>query len=1019
MLKQLYNINRKEIELKSKYAVFSGLILLGAHHQASSNSHIDLKAQQHNQRISACATSFELLWQRVNSAEKKLVEKQLKSLCPELAFPTSDKTPVKKNSFWQLNGDTNAPKLVYLDIQPKVIDVTNAQQNVEVTVHFEEETDINYLSFWFKNDDLQQYGKSEGAYGDDIYKDPEDGLFKTTFTYTFTPENAPGTYSISSVLGLADTLNNRTYDYDGWEKLEALGFLPHLEVLNDNDVDITPPTIKRIEIDKRQIAATERPAQVTAKIVVQDESGMRSGGSSFWLRSTPNYVSAESGAEWLPIIEPNSFQKELFFNIDSGTVSGVYALASVLSLADGLGNYTSRYDDGESMYKEGFYTFLSILPESEMEQTDNSIVLKETFISEDSVTYKMVIDAEQSVEHELLIDNSELSEPPYIKFNATSVASSCYASYSSQYVARCRFSYADVDGDLEITFTTPRSQDKDFLTFVKLSASESRIDVNMENNFVRVNNSLLNEIGINDKDSDAVFDSEDNCPALANNNQLDTDSDGLGDICDSDDDNDGMPDVYEARVGLNPLVADADGDADGDGLTNLEEFEFGTDPFNADSDGDGINDKLDNNPTVPDESSASELGSGIPLLWQDVTGDGVTELGVFSAVDGVPSLSVVNLVNNAELSRITWATDAYLPSSITPIALPDMDGDGVMDVGLFGIRQGEGNEGKPQFFVRSGSTGNRVSVFNWPANWKNMQVMVMDDLTGDGVPEIALEGTFKDGARPQLRVQDGATGANVGVYSFPAIFDSPSYYQHSDYDGDGVNDVALFGRIKRNNKIQVKLISGANSNNKLSAYNFPDKWENVSWQKLFDMNGDSESEWGLFGTSREDGRTMLLVKDAADKRGLVASYAWPGMDSPTLLTIPDISGDDTPELAAAGLNTNTNRYQLQIKDGSDRNNTLNNITWPNRWSNVSFHVFDDMDGDGAADVALQGKNTSSGNHELIIVNALNRVTVATMNLGSDWDSAPTVYQIGDTDGDGVPNVVVFGINENKAMFTLH
>ncbi|WP_458731460.1 hypothetical protein, partial [Alteromonas alvinellae] len=77
-------------------------------------------------------------------------------------------------------------------------------------------------------------------------------------------------------------------------------------------------------------------------------------------------------------------------------------------------------------------------------------------------------------------------------------------------------------------------------------------------------------------------------------------------------------------------------------------------------------------------------------------------------------------------------------------------------------------------------------------------------------------------------------------------------------------------------------------------------------------------------------------------------------DSPTLLTIPDISGDDTPELAAAGLNTNTNRYQLQIKDGSDRNNTLNNITWPNRWSNVSFHVFDDMDGDGLADVVLQG-----------------------------------------------------------------
>ncbi|WP_458731209.1 hypothetical protein, partial [Alteromonas alvinellae] len=100
-----------------------------------------------------------------------------------------------------------------------------------------------------------------------------------------------------------------------------------------------------------------------------------------------------------------------------------------------------------------------------------------------------------------------------------------------------------------------------------------------------------------------------------------------------------------------------------------------------------------------------ELGSGIPLLWQDVNGDGVAELGVFSVVDDVPSLSVMNLVDNAELSRITWVADAYLPSSMTPIALPDMDSDGMMDIGLFGIRQDEGNEGKPQFFVRSGRTG--------------------------------------------------------------------------------------------------------------------------------------------------------------------------------------------------------------------------------------------------------------------------------------------------------------------------
>jgi len=59
----------------------------------------------------------------------------------------------------------------------------------------------------------------------------------------------------------------------------------------------------------------------------------------------------------------------------------------------------------------------------------------------------------------------------------------------------------------------------------------------------------------------------------------DTDGDMFPDIVDSDDDNDGMPDVWEAIFGLNPVdPADAVGDNDWDGLTNLQEFRQGTNP---------------------------------------------------------------------------------------------------------------------------------------------------------------------------------------------------------------------------------------------------------------------------------------------------------------------------------------------------------------------------------------------------------------------------------------------------------
>ena len=104
-----------------------------------------------------------------------------------------------------------------------------------------------------------------------------------------------------------------------------------------------------------------------------------------------------------------------------------------------------------------------------------------------------------------------------------------------------------------------------------------------------------------DSEGDGYTDGTDNCPAIPNAGQEDTDKDGVGDACDQCPDDPNK--VFPGACGCG--VADTDGDGlcdwidpdnDDDGLTNEQEGFLGTNTQLADSDYDGVNDLEDSAP---------------------------------------------------------------------------------------------------------------------------------------------------------------------------------------------------------------------------------------------------------------------------------------------------------------------------------------------------------------------------------------------------------------------------------------
>ena len=301
----------------------------------------------------------------------------------------------------------------------------------------------------------------------------------------------------------------------------------------------------------------------------------------------------------------------------------------------------------------------------------------------------------------------------------------------------------------------------------------------------------------------------------------------------------------------------------------------------------------------------------------DLNSNGAEELALLSnRGSGQVAVVIRDSLSGAVLNTIFYGS-SYVGRDLA--VMPDTDGNGAPELVVLGVEAGGGIRAQ----ARDALTDAETSTTFYGSNAEALDVQVIPDVSGNGEPEVLVHARVTASGQGRAQLRDSSTGAFIRNIFFGNTYRPLQLVVIEDLSGDGIPDLAQLSRRDDTGAVRIQTKNAANG--ALIANAFTGNTDTpVSIIGIADANGNTVEDVAML-VEEPGGTGKIIVRDGGSG-DFIRNIFVAGAGQPKgMAKVSDLNASGQPELAVLG--NAAGQHKVQIKD-SITGAQINNIDFP-------------------------------------------------------------------------------------------